>query len=60
MQSKIKSKAAWGALVAQIILVLGIFVPPDITQTVQIILGAVMVVVGAFGFWNSPENKTHY
>ena len=59
MQNRLKSAVVWGAVLAQVLLVIGL-VNPEITDTVKIVGGSVIEVLTLFGILNNPTNKTGF
>ena len=56
MQSRFESSVVWIAVLSQIALIIGMFIP-DITEEVKIIGGAVIEIFTLFGILNNPTNK---
>ena len=59
MQNRLKSAVVWGAVLAQVLLVIGL-VNPEITDTVKIVGGSVIEILTLFGILNNPTNKTGF
>ena len=56
MQNRFRSKVVWGAVLGQILLVIGIFLP-NISNEVKVVGGAVIEILTLFGILNNPTNK---
>ena len=56
MQNRFKSSVVWIAVLSQVILILGTFLP-DLTDEVKLIGGALIEVLTLFGILNNPTNK---
>lgn len=56
MQNRFRSKVVWGAVLGQILLVIGIFLP-NISNEVKVVGGAVIEILTLFGILNNPINK---
>ena len=56
MQNRFKSAVVWGAVLAQILLVIGFFFP-EISDGVKIVGGAIIEILTLFGILNNPTNK---
>lgn len=56
MQNRFKSAVVWGAVLAQILLIIGL-VNPDITDEIKLVGGAVIEILTIFGILNNPTNK---
>lgn len=59
MQNRFKSAVVWGAVLAQVLLIIGL-VNPEITDTVKIVGGAIIETLTLFGILNNPTNKTGF
>lgn len=59
MQNRLKSAVVWGAVLGQVLLIIGL-VHPEITDTVKIVGGAVIEILTLFGILNNPTNKTGF
>lgn len=59
MQNRFKSAVVWGAVLGQVLLVIGL-VNPEITDTIKIVGGAVIETLTLFGILNNPTNKTGF
>ena len=58
-QSRWRSRAAWATLIAQAVIIVGIFWP-DVSDTIKAIGTALIAVAAGFGAFNNPENKTGF
>lgn len=56
MQNRLKSAVVWAAVLAQVLLIIGL-VCPEITDNVKIVGGAVIEILTLFGILNNPTNK---
>ena len=56
MQNRFKSAVVWGAVLAQVLLIIGL-VNPDITDEIKLVGGAVIEILTLFGILNNPTNK---
>lgn len=56
MQNRFKSAVVWGAVLAQVLLIIGL-VNPDITDEIKLVGGAVIEILTIFGILNNPTNK---
>lgn len=53
---KIKSPVVWTAVIAQVCVILGLFLP-DVTDTIKIIGASVVEIATLFGVLNNPNNR---
>lgn len=58
-QNRFKSAVVWGAVLGQLLLIIGLFLP-EITEEVKIIGFAVIEILTLFGILNNPTNKTGF
>ena len=56
---RLRSKAVWWAVLAQVLLILGL-VMPSITNEVKIVGGAVIEIVTLFGILNNPTDSNNF
>ena len=59
MQNRFKSSVVWLAVLSQILLVVGLFLP-NITEEIKIIGTAVIETLTLFGILNNPTNKNNF
>lgn len=57
MQKWYKSKVVWAGIFAQVLIVIGIFMP-QISDTVKIVGTAVLEIATLIGLVNNPTNPT--
>lgn len=55
-RSRLKSPVVWAAALAQIILILGLFVAKDVSDTVKVVGTALIELATLFGVLNDPTN----
>ena len=58
-QSRLKSKVVWLAVLAQILIILGVFVP-QISDEVKVVGTALIEIVTLFGILNDPTSKDNF
>ena len=56
MQNRLKSKVVWTAVLGQVLLIVGLFLP-NISDIVKIVGGAVIEIFTLFGILNNPTNN---
>lgn len=58
-QSRLKSKVVWLAVLSQILIILGVFVP-QISDEVKVVGTAIIEIVTLFGILNDPTSKDNF
>lgn len=58
-QSRLKSKVVWLAVLSQILIILGVFVP-QISDEVKVVGTALIEIVTLFGILNDPTSKDSF
>lgn len=56
MQNRLKSRVVWAAVLGQILLIIGVFLP-EISDVVKIVGGAIIEILTVIGILNNPTNK---
>ena len=56
MQNRFKSSVVWIAVLAQISLIIGLFLP-GLTENVKILGGSIIEILTLFGILNNPTDK---
>lgn len=56
-QLRWKSKVAWTTLVAELVIIGGLFFADEVTLAIKIIGMAVIAIVAGFGWFNDPTSK---
>ena len=59
MQNRLKSPVVWSCVLAQIVLIIAVFLP-DISDTVKLIGGAIIEICTLFGLLNNPTNPSGF
>ena len=59
-QNRLKSRVVWLSVIAQIILIMSIYVSPDLTEEVKVILTALVEIFTIFGILNNPTEKEKF
>lgn len=59
MQNRFKSAVVWTAVLGQILLITGFFIP-EISDGIKIVGGAVIEILTLFGILNNPTNKSGF
>ena len=59
IKERLKSKVVWLAVIAQILVIIGVFVP-DISDTVKIVGTAVVEILTLFGVLNNPTDRFNF
>jgi uncharacterized membrane protein len=59
MQNRIKSKVVWLAVLAQVLLIISLFMP-QISEPVKLVGTAVIEMLTLFGILNNPTNATGF
>lgn len=54
------SKAAWVVLISSTAIILGYFVSQETVTVIEGVLGAILVVLEAFGVFNNPTDKDSF
>ena len=60
MQNRLKSKVVWLAVLAQIVLVLGLYATPELTENVKIVATAIIEILTVVGILNNPTDKENW
>ena len=59
MKDRLKSKVVWLSVLAQVILIIGVFIP-NITDEVKIIGTCLIEIATLFGVLNNPTDKDRF
>ena len=59
MKERLKSKVVWLSVLAQVIIIVGVFCP-DITDEVKIIGTALLEIATLFGILNNPTDRDNF
>ena len=59
MKERLKSKVVWLSVLAQVIIIIGVFCP-DITDEVKIIGTALLEIATLFGILNNPTDRDNF
>ena len=59
MKKRLKSKVVWLSVLAQVIIIIGVFCP-DITDEVKIIGTALIEIATLFGILNNPSDRDNF
>lgn len=59
MKERLKSPVVWGSVLAQIILIVGLFIP-EIADSVKVIGTAAIEILTVFGVLNNPTDKDNF
>ena len=59
MKKRLKSKVVWLSVLAQVIIIIGVFCP-DITDEVKIIGTALLEIATLFGILNNPTDRDKF
>lgn len=59
MQNRWKSKVVWLAVLAQILVIVGLFVP-GIAESIKIVGTAIIEILTLFGILNNPTDKDNF
>ena len=59
-QNRLTSPVVWAAVLAQVLLILGLFVTPEVSDTVKVVGFAAIEILTLFGVLNNPQNKTGF
>ncbi len=59
MQNRLRSKVVWGAVLGQILLIIGLYLP-NISNEVKVVGSAVIEIFTLFGVLNNPTNKNGF
>lgn len=59
MQKRLRSKVVWAAVLAQVLLVLGLYMPNMATE-IKIVGGAIIEIFTLFGILNNPTDKDNF
>lgn len=58
-QSRLRSKVVWLSVLAQVLIIIGVFIP-QISEQVKIVGTAIMEIVSLFGIFNDPTSKDKF
>jgi uncharacterized membrane protein len=58
-QERLKSKVVWLAVLAQVLLIVGLYIP-DIANEVKIVGSAAIEIATLFGILNNPTDKESF
>ena len=56
MKKRLASPVVWGSVLAQVLLIVGLYMP-EVSDTVKIVGTAVIEVLTLFGVLNNPTDK---
>lgn len=59
-QNRLTSPVVWAAVLGQVLLILTLFVTPQVSDTVKIVGFAVIEILTLFGVLNDPTNKSGF
>jgi uncharacterized membrane protein len=59
MQNRWRSKYVWAAVLAQVLIIIGLFVP-QISDTVKIVGTAGLEILTVIGILNNPTDKVNW
>lgn len=59
MKERLKSPVVWLAVLAQICIILGLFLP-DVSDTVKVIGTCIIEICTLFGVLNNPTDKENF
>ena len=59
MKKRLQSKVVWLSVLAQVIIIVGVFCP-DITDEVKIIGTALLEIATLFGILNNPTDRNNF
>ena len=59
MKERLKSKVVWAAVLAQTLLIIGIYLP-DVASEVKVAGAAVIEILTLFGILNNPTDKEKF
>ena len=59
MKKRLKSKVVWLSVLAQVIIIIGVFCP-NITDEVKIIGTALLEIATLFGILNNPTDRDNF
>lgn len=59
MQERWKSKVVWLAVLAQVLIIIGLFIP-DLSEPVKIVGTAIIEILTLFGILNNPTDKNNF
>ena len=59
MKQRLKSKVVWLSVLAQVIIIVGVFCP-NITDEVKIIGTALLEIATLFGILNNPTDRDNF
>jgi len=61
MKERLKSRVVWGAVLAQVIIIIGVFLPDaTITAEIKAVFTAVLEIFTIFGILNNPTDKENF
>lgn len=59
MKERLKSKVVWMAILAQVLIIINVFVP-DISDTVKALATAVIEICTLIGILNNPTDRNNF
>ena len=59
MKKRLQSPVVWLAVLAQVCIIIGIFIP-DITDTVKVVGTAIIEILTLFGILNNPTTRSEF
>ena len=59
MQKRFKSKVVWAAVLAQVLLIVGLYLP-EVSEEIKIVGTAVIEILTLFGILNNPTDKESF
>ena len=59
MKKRLKSKVVWLSVLAQVLLIVGVFIP-NISDEVKIIGTALIEIATLFGILNNPSDRDNF
>lgn len=59
MQERWKSKVVWLAVLAQVLIIVGLFVP-GVAEPIKIVGTAIIEILTLFGILNNPTDKENF
>lgn len=59
MNNRLKSKVVWAAVLAQVLLIAGLYLP-EVSNEIKIVGTAVIEILTLFGILNNPTDKENF
>ena len=59
IKERLKSKVVWLAVLAQVLIIIGVFVP-NISDTIKVVGASILEILTLFGVLNNPTDRYNF